>query len=53
MTLGPVPSRTWEESSATVVSRRLCRPFGFAECPRWLSVRRAGLAWEKVGLVIV
>src|SRR4029450_673510 len=27
MTLGPVPVRTWEASSAKVVSRRWCRPF--------------------------
>jgi hypothetical protein len=33
MTLGPVPVRTWEASSAKVVSRTWCRPFSIAQCP--------------------
>jgi hypothetical protein len=34
MTLGPVPVRTWEASSAKVVSRTWCRPFSIAQCQR-------------------
>jgi hypothetical protein len=44
MTLGPVPTRTWEASSAKVVSRTWCRPFSIDQCPRNLAI---GILWAR------
>ena len=44
ITLGPLPVRTWEASSAKVVSRRWCSA-SIAQCPRMRSASRAGPAW--------
>jgi hypothetical protein len=48
---GAVPVRTWEASSAKLVSRRCATP-RYPRCPRMASARRAGLAWAAVRLVI-
>jgi hypothetical protein len=50
MAQGAVPVRTWQASSAKVVSRRWCSA-SMPQCPRIQSARRAGLAWAAVRLV--
>jgi hypothetical protein len=47
---GAVPVRSWEASSATVVSRRWWERLG-GQWPRIQSAGRAGLAWAWAGLV--
>jgi hypothetical protein len=51
MALGAVPVRTWEASSAKVVSRRWCSA-SMPQCPWIQSARRAGEAWAAVRLVM-
>jgi hypothetical protein len=50
MPLGALPVRTWEASSAKVVSRRWCNA-SMPQWPRIQSARRAGRAWAAVRLV--
>jgi alpha-beta hydrolase superfamily lysophospholipase len=50
MARGALPVRTWETSSAKVVSRMWCSA-SMPQCPRLQSARRAGLAWPAVRLV--
>ena len=51
ITLGAAPVRTWEASSAKVVSRTWCSA-SIAQCPRMRSASRAGPAWAWVRLVM-
>jgi hypothetical protein len=52
MTVGALPVRTWEASSAKVTSRTQCRPFSIVQWPRSRSARRAGRACSNGRLVI-
>jgi hypothetical protein len=51
MTVGALPVRTWEASSAKVTSRTQCRPFSIVQWPRSGSARRAGRACSNGRLV--